>query len=922
MHIKRLGDYLIEQKLCETAVVEEAVRYQKELAKDGIYKPIGELLTESGACSFQNLKTCIRKQAVDMLSMTELYKQLPMETIEWIADLADYKLFTKGQIVFRHGEPGDSFCQIISGLVRVYQLSDDGEEVTLAEIGASEVFGDMALLTGECRSASVAALEPTSLLEISNQALEKIVAKCPEVSLAFSRILADRLAQGNDLLLDATLTEKAYQQFIAEHTSVMTLALIGESKVFKNMLAEANALAASTKPVFVAGPAGTEKEDVAALIHKKSGPSESPFLVMNAKHVKLNPVMAVYGESDPLRLELAQSIMLFGSEKGGMPLADRRRLGLLQVAHGGTILIKNIECLAPKVQEQLVAFIQDGRFRPLGSMIDFNTRVRIVATAETGLDQVTADGRLSPQLYNLFASRFVVIPGLLKRRKDIRLLAEHLIQHYSSIAGKNITGMTQDSYQRLMAYDWPGNTAELKTVIKRAVSVSRQEELSVEDILIGAVRKESGWRWNLLQEGKILSFFQHTYYPLAGQLLTGIFFLIIIILGFWGSKEPQANMALSLTWGLWEPLVVLSAITLGRVWCGICPVGAVSSWVSGKTGQKAAVPAFLRNYGIYIGSAGIALIFLSETLFDMQTSARATAVLIVILTVLAVTVALIYRRRVWCRYLCPLGKMVGLLARCSVLELRANNYVCNSDCTDNFCYVGHESVSGCPVFKAPFSLASNQNCILCGNCIKICPNKSPVLNLRLPASGLWSFRRPDSAMSILVCFLAGSQVYRGMEMTGWFSAMHAWGSELWLFQTSAMAVTIVIMFGVLIVGVNTDQDESYMKAVSRRAYILLPVVAAFELSFHLERFAFMGGNILPVFTEQFGLPIVLPALDMGEVTVKLLQVLFVVSGYVAARIVQKKNFLQVGDGQGNLAVASSFPLLLITAVYLYFFLWN
>jgi hypothetical protein len=99
-------------------------------------------------------------------------------------------------------------------------------------------------------------------------------------------------------------------------------------------------------------------------------------------------------------------------------------------------------------------------------------------------------------------------------------------------------------------------------------------------------------------------------------------------------------------------------------------------------------------------------------------------------------------------------------------------------------------------------------------------------------------------------------------------------------------------------------------------------VAAFELSFHLERFAFMGGNILPVFTEQFGLSIVLPALDMGEVTVKLLQVLFVVSGYIAARIVQKKIFLQVGNGQGNLAVASSFPLFLITAVYLYFFLWN
>lgn len=164
----------------------------------------------------------------------------------------------------------------------------------------------------------------------------------------------------------------------------------------------------------------------------------------------------------------------------------------------------------------------------------------------------------------------------------------------------------------------------------------------------------------------------------------------------------------------------------------------------------------------------------------MPFSPRATAGLVLSLVLPAVILALIYRRRVWCRFLCPLGKLVGFLSRCSFLELRANHNICNNDCTENSCYVGRKG-QGCPVFEAPFALNTNQNCIMCGNCIKNCPNQSPALNLRVPGHELWNFRKPDLTMALLGPLLMGTQLFRGLEKGGYFHYGAAVLNQKWFF---------------------------------------------------------------------------------------------------------------------------------------------
>ncbi len=239
----------------------------------------------------------------------------------------------------------------------------------------------------------------------------------------------------------------------------------------------------------------------------------------------------------------------------------------------------------------------------------------------------------------------------------------------------------------------------------------------------------------------------------------------------------------------------------------------------------------------------------------MPFSPRATAILLLSITIPAIMLALIYRRRVWCRYLCPLGKLVGFLSRCSILELRANHNICNNDCMENSCYVGKANQAGCPVFEAPFVLHNNQDCILCGNCVKNCANQVPVLNLRVPGQELWTFRKPDLTMAFLVSIIMGAQFFRGIEKTGYLHKYAAAQNQPWIFYSvlivvsTSLAFLFIKMAGKMVFG--SEKTSSRLKS-NLVAYAIVPMVVIFELSFHFERMISRGGQVFPALGRQLG----------------------------------------------------------------------
>lgn len=925
MDIQKIGACLIEKQICSKKMIDAALERQLSFKREEAYKPVGQILVENGDLDMDTRDLILREQGEDMLHSVALFKSLPPELLKKIAGMAEFRAYPKGEVIIHEGDQGDSFYHVVSGSARVFQISEDGIDVTLNTLEPGESFGEMALLTGEPRSASVDTQETSCFLVISKQGFEDVVAESPEFSLALSKILSSRLSKGSFNIVRATASEKAYQRFVSEQRFEPAAQLVGRSKSVDQLRSRIETAAQNDKPVLILGEAGTEKGDVGGMIHRFSNRSDGPFLTVDIKAVNMGRIVDRSKERDPIRLELAQNSTLFGHAKGALSFAQNRRLGLIQVGDGGTVVIENIEQLAENVQGKLVDFLVHGCFQPMGSSTPLNTSVRVVATTSVDLGRRVQDGKFNAQLFDfLGGTQALEVPPLRKRKKDLRQLVDHMLEYYSEQAGKSVGGIEDDVYKSIMAYDWPGNTDELRIVIRRAVNLAQDNRLTPEDILIGTSPLVTGkLSFNVLKLDRVQQFFQSSSFPGWAQLTAAFFFTAILFFGFFGTQAPESNLSLVLTWGLWEPLVILSCIPAVKIWCAVCPVGASSSLISRKYGLGRKVPSFIRTYGVYLSAIGLGLIFLFEVVFKMPFSPRATAFLILSIILPAVALALVYRRRVWCRFLCPLGKLVGFLSSCSILELRANQNICNSDCIDHACYAGHGPYEGCPVFEAPFSINTNQNCILCGNCIKNCPNHSPVLNLRAPGHELWSFLKPDRTVALFGPLIIGSQLFRGLEKTGYFHPYAASFGQWWIFSLVLMAVTTIFAFLFVQNGgrvVFRSIASASREKSSLMAYALVPLAVAFEISFHFERLISWGGQLFPVLGRQLGFSWDFLGLSMRPGMIKAYQIFFVLVGVIAAQAVLLR-LLRAFHGVSlkRLSSRESWPILTLAVVYIWLF---
>jgi NAD-dependent dihydropyrimidine dehydrogenase PreA subunit len=324
-----------------------------------------------------------------------------------------------------------------------------------------------------------------------------------------------------------------------------------------------------------------------------------------------------------------------------------------------------------------------------------------------------------------------------------------------------------------------------------------------------------------------------------------------------------------------------------------------------------------------VAAGGLGLIFLSEVIYNMPHSPRATAMLIVSITLPAMILALVYRRRAWCSFLCPLGKLVGFLSRSSMVELRANQNICNNDCMENSCYVGNEYQAGCPVFEAPFVLHNNQNCILCGNCIKSCPNQSPSLNLRAPGHELWAFRKPDRTIALLGPLMMGTQLFRGLERVGYFHMYAATLIQRWILYSILIVMTTTLAF-VFVRTAGRTVFEAVKTTPSEKttlmAYAFVPLVVIFELGFHFERFISRGGQLFPTLGRQLGFDWNFLGVSVGPWLVKVIQIGFVLVGVFASSALLKKLLnTRQSNSIKRLFFSQQWPIWLLAAVYIWFF---
>ena len=925
--MKKLGDYLLESQLCDEALLHKALEQQALLSESGEFRPLGSLLTDAGNISPEDLKTVLDRMHTDILSSSSLFKDVPRESIKQTVSLAEHKVVPGGAEIFRAGDRTDAFFIITSGRVQLSTTTPEGNKNLLADLKEGGEFGVVSLLTGKPRTATARAVGTTSLLILSKEFFNQLCLVTPEFSMAFIRRFADRLVQKQEEIAKASENERAYQQLVSEQNHLAIPELLGQKPSIRKLRKKLTAAAQNNAPLLIQGEPGTEKLIAAATVHKESGVSSAPFLSMDAGNIELEGYGMILerGAAGELQMELAQRSVLFGCEADALSFS-KRGLGLLEICRQGTVVIQHIDKLTKGVQQKVYSYLTDGTFITVGGQQPTTSNARLIATSSADLEKLTEQGKFNKELLELLRPNSLVIPPLRKRKSDLRLLVDFIIimECFKVPGRKLIKGISPKAYQRIMAYDWPGNMEELQVVIRRAISLAKEDYLMPEDIFLGMIPPKGKYTFNLLQLDSIRNFFRHRFYPVGFQIMTGSFFALIFFLAFTGNQSPDANITLLLVWALWWPTLAVSWFFGARIWCAVCPMGAANDLFSRLCSMRKKVPDVIVKKSAYFSAAGLALIIYAELSSNMVYSPMATGFLLLTILSCAVLSGILYERRVWCRYICPLGRLAGTFSGCAVVEWRSNSSICNSTCTTNACYKGNSERKGCPLYQGPFSLYSNQNCILCGNCVKICENASPAFNIRIPGHELWSAVKPEKVTAVFVPVILATQVFRGLEDTGIAHVLESALHSRWLAFAVLLGAAVLLAFPFIrlaaAVSFGPLQDKSIRK---NELFVnaLVPLLFSFEIGYHLKPFLERLGHFFPVTGREFGFQLEFLDIALKPGAAKPWEVLLILTGMFSAIFFLKKLRKTHQENKGNkTGLLQYFPLFFISIIYIWMFL--
>lgn len=232
--------------------------------------------------------------------------------------------------------------------------------------------------------------------------------------------------------------------------------LIGQSSAFKMVLEQVNLVAPADCAVLIQGETGTGKELIAQAIHSRSRRANGPLIKLNCAAIP----------SGLLESEL------FGHERGAFTGALAQRVGRLQLASGGTLLLDEIGDLPLELQPKFLRALEEQEFERLGGTKTIRVDVRIVAATNQDLAQMVDARCFRPDLYYRLNVFPISIPALRDRREDIPFLANRFVSELSARMGKNIDGIPEHVMDALRSHHWPGNIRELRNFIERAVIVT------------------------------------------------------------------------------------------------------------------------------------------------------------------------------------------------------------------------------------------------------------------------------------------------------------------------------------------------------------------------------------------------------------------------------------------------------------------
>ena len=355
----------------------------------------------------------------------------------------------------------------------------------------------------------------------------------------------------------------------------------------------------------------------------------------------------------------------------------------------------------------------------------------------------------------------------------------------------------------------------------------------------------------------------------ALKLVTVSLFLMVIWSGLTGTPLPSRNLATVLTWNIWWSGVILSVFFMGSAWCAICPWDALAGWLvrqrlwkraRPETSLNLRVPKALRN--VWPALALFVVLTWLELGVGITQSPYATALLALAMLVLTIATLVIFERKAFCRFVCPVGRTIGFYSQLAPVELRPITPKTCASCTTLECYHGSQQVDPCPTHQVMGTMKQNTFCISCGNCARSCPHDNVGWWLRSPASEAMQGARPHWDEAWFMVILLALTGFHGLTMMeGWEKTILGLsrlvgdsGQMLWSFSlgmVTVMAIPVALYAGAVRV-MQGSGSVSFHDLFTRFSFVALPLAFAYHLAHNLAHLLREGRDIGALFANPTG----------------------------------------------------------------------
>ncbi|MFZ5818014.1 MAG: 4Fe-4S binding protein [Bacillota bacterium] len=379
-----------------------------------------------------------------------------------------------------------------------------------------------------------------------------------------------------------------------------------------------------------------------------------------------------------------------------------------------------------------------------------------------------------------------------------------------------------------------------------------------------------GWRYDLTARFPWLrtalrSRWTSYFLQVAGMLL----FVPALLAGWIGSPVGNANLIIVLVWIFWWSLLMLVMVPFAsRIWCAICPLPSLGEWLQRKSfivkrlttplGLNKKWPAKLRNMW------PVNIIFLFLALFSgvLTTRPWATALMLTSIVVAAIITAVIFEKRTFCRYLCPVGGFLGLYSNFSTMEIRHNQYAVCRGHKQKECVIGTQMAYACPWMESPTTMTRNTYCGMCFECFRTCSLDNMSLNLRPPGVDLLvdKHRGLDEAWKAFI-MLGAAAIYSSTMMGPWgmlkdWANARTLGGYLTYISMLLVIVLVVVpaVFGAFVwLGQRLSRAEVPLrKLFTNLSYSLVPMGMCAWIAFSFAIVLPNGSYVIRIISDPFG----------------------------------------------------------------------